>query len=973
MIMVKAKYKKIPISKDPSEIQIQQLEAITDRLIRDEDKKILQCKDLASLNRPFITKNHFRDIYGRPYIVAFKLKPDKSGEDIDDFTIFYGIDEDASEQRELSKEGDFFVDKSGMEYFEGDDGYWKIDYKNDPTTGTLGYVHPGYTKIFLKKKNHNNLYDHERLLLALPSSVGIKQLEAMVKEIMYIRRELTTIEKDLIKDAKAYFGLENEDTTEINWEMQLKWIKNCLVQIEPYLKRINNLPKRNLKMVKDEKSYHRIRKITPSIIEQYLQDYSRRKYFADVARNSVDIFEHRLLKCKLLELKKFVELQNAQKKLNSDEEKTAIVTKMAQLVDKDFNFTSGIKFEDIKTKWEEYTSKIEKEIDNDKDRAKSLFDEAFVNYEQVNNPVLNNDVITGINLKLREVDNPRLWFDKGNLVIGITCKNNFKKKEYSLCYDSDNNTGRLIKEIVFRSRNSCELLAFYEEMSRYSAGYDCKTNSILTVRLEGMFFYKADLMHIVLYKIDKMVIGEKGIVFSNDEKKSESRLRDIYAEQSFYNNLYIDNRVGDKKRAEGLESDLNRISLGQNLDYYSKFVLKKIDEFLKLPMFGSVQNKKFETWHLTQIFTNDYNYHQVYRRLYMLDKVCDFSFSEKGEKILLEKIDKLYEYWILIKILEHLLIHQNWVSTNGERDVSEVFNSIFSSNVKDKNFPKVCLKHIGDSCHGNLILELYYNTELESSIRDLFKPGAYRSRKRTPDYLFRVKNERTGDEKIFILDAKYRKYSEMKDNYWIDKDLNGICAQKYMGWLERDLGVKQIAAAFIVHSDMTDGNKMNNTNKFLGRYVTFNAFANKMVGIPIMDGRDGSQCQIGSFYLTPYVNNEFNQSDDNLNMYFEMMFEYFMEEWKTCWRCGSNSVEVKTLYTIRGYPKYHMTCNKCNSFWVKNHDQCGKTIIKHPVNYHIEKDYGLTWDLECPSCKSRLLAIEIRVKNNNIKGLSGRQ
>ena len=84
-----------------------------------------------------------------------------------------------------------------------------------------------------------------------------------------------------------------------------------------------------------------------------------------------------------------------------------------------------------------------------------------------------------------------------------------------------------------------------------------------------------------------------------------------------------------------------------------------------------------------------------------------------------------------------------------------------------------------------------------------------------------------------------------------------------------------------------------------------------------------------------------------------------MGEWETCWNCGSHTVKVKTLLTTGGYPKYHMTCTKCNSFWVKNHDTCGVPIIKHLINYHIEEKYGDTWHLKCPSCASESLAKQI--------------
>ena len=84
-----------------------------------------------------------------------------------------------------------------------------------------------------------------------------------------------------------------------------------------------------------------------------------------------------------------------------------------------------------------------------------------------------------------------------------------------------------------------------------------------------------------------------------------------------------------------------------------------------------------------------------------------------------------------------------------------------------------------------------------------------------------------------------------------------------------------------------------------------------------------------------------------------MMFEYFLEKWQICWECGSNDVDKIQLKTEK-YEKYHMSCNKCKFFWVKNHcDKCATLgshtmIIKHAINYHNEKDG--TWYVRCPKC-----------------------
>ena len=254
MKMVVVVPRRIPISEQnqkPTEFQIERIEVITDDLIRAEDKQILQCKDLTNENKPFITKNHFRDKWKRDCVLAFKLIPETSEEhiSINEFSIYYGVDENVT--REFIKCGDLFIDMPEVVYsVDGD--FWKITYKNEPTTGTLGFVHPGYTKIFLKKNENGILcdYDHERMLFVLPSSVSIEQLEVMIKEIMYIRRELISLDAKQIKKAKAFFGLENEEN--INYNGNIKDIKKNNNNVNDEFEKEKKTYEDKIKMLNEE-------------------------------------------------------------------------------------------------------------------------------------------------------------------------------------------------------------------------------------------------------------------------------------------------------------------------------------------------------------------------------------------------------------------------------------------------------------------------------------------------------------------------------------------------------------------------------------------------------------------------------------------------------------------------------------------------------------------------------------------------
>ena len=83
-----------------------------------------------------------------------------------------------------------------------------------------------------------------------------------------------------------------------------------------------------------------------------------------------------------------------------------------------------------------------------------------------------------------------------------------------------------------------------------------------------------------------------------------------------------------------------------------------------------------------------------------------------------------------------------------------------------------------------------------------------------------------------------------------------------------------------------------------------------------------------------------------------MIFEYNFANTplaQICWKCGNLNPKIKTLYTAKGYEKYHYTCDKCGEFWVKNHCESNQhTLFKHLFNYHTEIDSH--WYVKCPKC-----------------------
>lgn len=344
-------------------------------------------------------------------------------------------------------------------------------------------------------------------------------------------------------------------------------------------------------------------------------------------------------------------------------------------------------------------------------------------------------------------------------------------------------------------------------------------------------------------------------------------------------------------------------------------ILEILNKCLALPVFDGVENCN-EKWRITQIFTNDANYRRAYLKLKELDEIFDFSFDADEKSFPAAKMFQIYEWWILAKIVEFLVMKLQW-RTDGT--FAEILRQIFI-NVENIGNAHINLTHE----ISKMEMEIFYNTE----IKDSLKVGNCILR---PDYLFKVTDEKA--TKFFILDAKYRNYEKQGKNYWQEKDLRGVCLERYIQKIKNDTG-KEISMAFIVHSDKTAG------KSFFGEYVVYNSTLAPL---------NGERQQVGSFYFLPNV----EKSEINLSLFFKMMFEYFMEKWQICWECGSNDVECNEIQK-NNYSKYHLHCKKCGAFWVNNYcDKCAQknsrvALIKHAINYHVEK--GGNWYVRCPKC-----------------------
>ena len=407
----------------------------------------------------------------------------------------------------------------------------------------------------------------------------------------------------------------------------------------------------------------------------------------------------------------------------------------------------------------------------------------------------------------------------------------------------------------------------------------------------------------------------------------------------------LENIKLSEETAKYLEKTLEKVEKDLQTDSLINEVVATLKKCLSLKIFRAVDRKN-ENWRMTQIFTNDAHYHAAYLKLNRLNKILDFSFTADKGAIIHEKLDVLYEYWVLAKIVEFLIVRLGWRSTEGGDNPADVLRNFFDVRNKGlKNKAHIFLTK------KNLSMEIFYNVTAKFSLG-----GKCRLR---PDYLFKIRVD-DNEPKIFILDAKYRNYAEQGFFSGLRRDLSDVCIKKYIQRIEDETPMK-ITTSFIVHTDKTPRHSAEDTEadntywqeKDLGKYVIFNGTADPR-SKSVNKISNGTQKQFGAFYLLPNVaeNGKIpNKSEDNLTVFFEMIFEYFMGQWGNfCWQCGSENVDVEKHTTASNYKKFYMRCEKCGSFWVKTHCQkpgCNVDLVKHFINYHVESK---AWFVVCPKC-----------------------
>lgn len=931
----------------------------------------------------FISKNHF------PFIdkennrnrtltaLGFKIV-DK---DADNFSLYYTSKYNASDFNafkimECENNDKYFFDEPIINKNKGKIG-------NEIDEASVGYVNPGNFYIWVFE---NSLTNEEKRNAAkkqkpfrcfvLPSSMSVDTYKKMIDEIIAINRNLLLSEKN----GKQSISILEEQ------KLFIDVIDEKLKELEFYLKKIENNPKIALISKAEKIPFNKIKKFTPKTMVEYAVNPKKLKFSSLIYTESFDIYEHRMIKYALLKLNDYI------KKLGEKtKEKIEKQPQIMEDLEKELLNLAGKYFP--KESKEEKINKLYELLQNKNEKI--FFDLLMNSYKKIEDEKDNIIIELSINKKNginSATGDYKIIYDKGCLCSEYEAQ--FVSTKPQLCRDKKYfiiNKDESKQIIYFKSKTSSFSISINIELESNDLREHYKLYHILKERnINEEILIKAKVCP--KYNSSDPLRGPKKsgnlYDYTLNIKKIESIKVRNKDNSNFYDiNFYIDKcklenmkkiffqriherRYRNEEKFTNVDLVIEEINLlrrmqrehkkrkdkfNQNIKLIeSKKVVEKIDSFLKMPFLKMCDNVNV-LWKPTQIFNNDYRYNAVYRILNGIDKQYYYTNNYNNKEIINEKIVKLYEYWIFIKIVEMLIRQQKWELENLENYKKIIYSVLKSKNTKDTNNKSIVLnKNINVNNSKFLIkLEIRYDTEV---YYDYNVNGRYKR----PDFRFIITIEENGKEKCrknFYFDAKYKDYNNMGASSFINEIVD-VAIEKYI-FRFNDNKECSSSASFIVHTD--------NDIKFTywGGYAK-EEIVNKLNVAKYNKRKEFllPEHRYGAFCFLP-------GKTDNFITFMKLIMEYHFRDLELsifnnskqdklykviCWECGEfiNIEDIKEIY-MRCYNgveiyKYHMSCPNCGHFWVKNHCAVhGHTLIKHVYHNYHESEDGL-WYVKCPEC-----------------------
>ena len=851
---------------------------------------------------------------------------------------------------------------------------YNIEYESELDTAVLGYINTGFTEIACFKKDSIKP-DLKCYLKVLPSSMTEATYAKMVNDILMVHRVLLE-------------SLKGKQSLSLNksWHNSLLDIENKLESLETVFHQIEKKYYTRLTMVKTIVNKQNLKKFNDKLLIQYIAQPFKPNYKADKLFEDNNIYEHRILLWALHGLMRFID--NTTKTIDNvhlfEKKKKNFIK--SQL----FNLYNLNDIDDMLVFIQALSTITKKE-------SKEIIFDKLIQCKEIDIPK---------NSGVSEIVKDEIVFLSFHVYDSISsiggypeycCSRGFKGTTFCIRYLCDHETAGKVSEfyLEFMSNDIQKQELLYQEFSkikvRETEYSECDIKGI-TLSLSGTYRVSntEKVSSYQFFHIDEIIVNGE-LKHEAAYSDAKNHLRQVYcANEKSVCESEILLKWKDIDELEYLGKELNeerkRFDKVNDNEIQAYEVNKekiegKINKLKKCTFLRRLTEHGNETWNLTQKFINDQNYRRAYSILHRLNERYHYADVNNQYSVIHKKANDLYEYWILIKILEVLILKQKWEmreivlgsNEKGKRDIvrhikyqgeslgkgiSDIISKILSEKISEnttKNILEatsfVLFHEVGKDEKAKLTLS--YNKDIVFPNGLTVDSRYYKNYYLTPDYLFVIEfKDNNGGlvRKRFCLDAKYRNYVDQK-RQWAS-DINDVCIERYLIRLGKCLEqIKQTSddsgevvdnyvSAFIIHSDEK-------------KYPYWGGTLRNSVDIEKL-GLEYPEHKFGSFPFVPNVftnDDKFSDFERNLLTFFTMVFEYHCELYDVCWECGNT--EIKSEKKPGG--SIHYTCDNCNRFWVKYHCQgLHHPLIKHRYNYHHEYIPHTHFLVMCPKCGDKL-------------------
>ncbi len=929
---------------------------------------------IENVDKLFVTKTHFRvkGHYGFA-ILGFKILDD-TGMEIQKSQEIYKISipsiDDEFEERTLKFFDGYFFDSPLIKVEKG-----KVKYCNELSPSSIGVLNPGHFYLIISKKIDSSMIGGKYRVEVLPSSISFNDFENMLGDLISIRQELVMLQAPEKEKSK---GKEKQNTLiEISetYEGALKNILSELDTLSFYLHKINKKPKGVLFPERMMLSRNKVKKFDGPIIADYHSQ--KEKVRAFIKTENYNIYENRLFYYAIQKLYAFFQTHIVDWKMNYLESEKSILERRI----KSFLLSYGnLNLEDAESLFTKLMIKPRNsEEKQQQERSKAHLFDILINNKHTDENDLQDNIHVKIEIKINNQAeiSPEVG-EWGNFQIS------FKGKDLFVKYKPRKPDNKYNRELVgytvyekdrVKETFSCNCLEgpnglilsllgnkFQSELLNLMMGKGFATvviDAVVETNNSTTPYYSKPYKNENIYSIAlKRILG---IEKQEGNISLYSRtIKDLFVQ--YGNLIFADAYLNEVRSYQQKRKDLiAKINTEQNLFLQ---IIRKFQTLLGLSLFSNVSERK-ENFRMTQIISNDHNYFRVYKELVNLNERFRYLNILPKKEIIIKKLDRIYEYWILVTMV-HILVKRKWkLKSDSLITIIDDFletNHIWALDDNAKALPPLILEHDINNWQNSrnsttieinrkIIMKIAYNNKLKYKYDKLnFKrklsqkmidEGPYKR----PDFKIDISLMEGNScliTKHFYLDAKYRSYGDQGKNgedVFIKEDVGSVAIDKYIETFI-DTDDLRAEASFIVHTDKNP------------KYTYFGGFYDEEINGKLSQVNNAIDCKIN-------WRNEYDKESP------KHRFGGFC--------CLPNHLNGLVTY-LKMILEYHFTnCNK-----VINNERFTKCGIDK--NTYDAKLYEVCW--ECGNstsvyCAADFDLIEDKLKNNkhlvlvNVKTTAG--